>query len=95
MNWKRWAKRTFLAVLGCLALQLTWDLGKREYFRSKGEERFAAAETQADSLDPNWRWDELNAARRIHPMRRTGRNSSPKSSRSCRRNGTLTCVTMR
>ncbi len=67
MLWKKWLKRTVLAVVICLVIRTVWLAGEREWHRAHGEREFVAAVAETDAADPNWRWEALNAARRRIP----------------------------
>jgi hypothetical protein len=65
----RWLRRAVKLFLALVALVLVASLAYRFY----GEKRLADAVAETDRLDPNWRWDELEAQRTAIPE---GENSA-------------------
>lgn len=78
MIWKRWLKRTIVAVILVLALRTAWLVGEREWLRAQGEKGYAAAVAETDQTDPDWRWDALNAKRAKPPVGKNGAELIPR-----------------
>jgi hypothetical protein len=67
----RWFRRTavVLALLVCALTLYGWWSFQRTAAAGKAELAEAIAET--DALDPDWRWEALEAKRAIIPRKRT------------------------
>jgi hypothetical protein len=65
MRFKSWLKRTIAAIVLGLLIRTIWLVGKREWHRAEGNRAYTAAVTETEATDSNWRWDALQATRKI------------------------------
>ena len=72
MTWKKWLKRTVIAVVAYLILQTLWLVGERQWRWSKGNREVALAFAETEATDPDWRWTALNSKRRFPPVEKNG-----------------------
>ncbi len=72
MTWKKWLKRTALAVIAYLILQTVWLVCERQWRWSKGNREVAQAFAETEATDPDWNWEALSAKRWIPPPEKNG-----------------------
>ncbi|MBA4189623.1 MAG: hypothetical protein C0467_16685 [Planctomycetaceae bacterium] len=71
-KWK-WLRRIAGSVFVSLTIYFLWVLTERGLDRLQGNRDFAATVAETDAMDPDWRWDDLNAKRPRPPV---GQNSA-------------------
>ena len=69
----RWVRRVVVGTSAVLLLGIVWLAVDREVERSNGHRELASAIAEADLSDPDWRWEDLNKARKKPPE---GKNSA-------------------
>ena len=67
MRFWRWSKRVVVAVIGSLLCYALWLVIEREWSRDRGEHTLAETVARIEALDPGWRWESLDAARKFPP----------------------------
>ena len=78
MTWKKWLKRTILAVGAYLILQTAWLVCERQWRWSKGNREVAQAFAETEATDPSWQWDALGATRKIPTPEKNAANLIPR-----------------
>ena len=69
----RWVRRVVVGTTAVFLLGIAYLVVDREVERSAGNRELAQAVAAADLSDPDWRWDDLNKARKKPPE---GKNSA-------------------
>ena len=69
----RWVRRVVVGTTAVVLLGLLYMLGDRQLNRAAGNRELAEVVAEADLSDPDWRWDDLNKARKKPPE---GKNSA-------------------
>jgi hypothetical protein len=74
----RWFKRVGASVLVSLVCYFGWVFLDREWTRRDGERELATVRGDIESSDPDWNWDQLNAARKRPPEGKNGAELIPR-----------------
>jgi hypothetical protein len=63
MQFKRWLRRLVVGIVVSLVLYTVFLAVRREIHRHRGNHELEAALAETEAADPNWRWEQLSAAR--------------------------------
>ncbi|HEV3440852.1 MAG TPA: hypothetical protein VG122_26090 [Gemmata sp.] len=73
MSWRKWLIRVIATVFFTLVLRTAWLIGEREVWRAEGNRELVVAFAETEQHDPDWRWDQITAARKQNAV---GHNSA-------------------
>jgi len=73
MSWRKWLIRVGTTVFIMFVLRTAWLIGEREQWRAEGNRELAVAFAETEQQDPDWRWDQIAAARKQNAV---GHNSA-------------------
>jgi hypothetical protein len=64
---RKWVLRVLCGVIGSVAVYALYVVANREIIRRHGIGELTVAFAETDAIDPNWRWEKVNAARKRPP----------------------------